>query len=293
MSKKSSQRDRQVFNKVYQGDSWTSTRRIGECVHGNNLVSCHICKRGEDIAPDDVKYLNDFQNELDKLKFKNIDEILDSTVEKIDAAVTAQVAKNWLPATSPKKFQELAGIEKCHHTCVDCECGRKHQTKNLAPNFDVAVHRTAPHDCQGEDPERCVLQEHGHGLTHSEAVKVWEEIASTEKFNKYTGYSDIDIFLDECLDTMRKKGHDYRQGNDDDLLHNFRSVGEQVGEDMMKVWFTYFYKHYSAMVTFIKEGGQSESEPIEGRIKDQIVYLLLFYRMIQEKKTSPIMHHPV
>jgi hypothetical protein len=40
------------------------------------------------------------------------------------------------------------------------------------------------------------------------------------------------------------------------------------------------------MVTFIKEGGQSESEPIEGRIKDQIVYLLLFYRMVQEKKAK-------
>lgn len=102
----------------------------------------------------------------------------------------------------------------------------------------------------------------------------------------YTGYNDIDQFLDDCLDTMRKKGHDYRQGNDDDLLHNFRTVAESVESDMMKVWFTYFYKHYSAMVTFIKEGGQSESEPIEGRIKDQIVYLLLFYRMVQEKKAE-------
>jgi hypothetical protein len=104
---------------------------------------------------------------------------------------------------------------------------------------------------------------------------------------KYTGYPDIDEFLDDCLDTMRRKGHDYRQGNDDDVLHNFRTVAESVDSDMMKVWFTYFYKHYSAMVTFIKEGGQSESEPIEGRIKDQIVYLLLFYRMVQEKKAEP------
>jgi hypothetical protein len=101
---------------------------------------------------------------------------------------------------------------------------------------------------------------------------------------EYTGYQDIDKFLDECLETMRVKGHDYRQGNDDDLLHNFRTVAETVGLPIEKVWFTYFYKHYSAMATFIKEGGQSESEPIEGRIKDQIVYLLLFYRMVMERK---------
>lgn len=99
-----------------------------------------------------------------------------------------------------------------------------------------------------------------------------------------TGYHDLDLFLDDCFKTMREKGHDYRQGNDADLLHNFRTVSKTVGVPMEKVWLTYFYKHYSAMTTYIKEGGQQESEPIEGRIKDQIVYLLLFYRMVKEEK---------
>lgn len=124
--------------------------------------------------------------------------------------------------------------------------------------------------------------------------KIEKEIAKdvaqiqAEKFkNKFTGYEDIDAFLEDCLDTMRKKGHDYRQGNDDDVLHNFRTVSEAVGMSMEKVWFTYFYKHYSALSTFIKEDGQSESEPIEGRVKDLIVYLLLFSRMLNERKKAP------
>lgn len=99
-----------------------------------------------------------------------------------------------------------------------------------------------------------------------------------------TGFDDIDRFLAETFEVMRKKGHDYRQGNDSDLLHNFRTVANTVGTDMEKVWFTYFYKHYAAMCTFIKEGGQQESEPIEGRITDQIVYLVLFWKMVQERK---------
>ena len=112
------------------------------------------------------------------------------------------------------------------------------------------------------------------------------------KKRELTGYGDIDAFLEDCLDTMHRKGHDYRQGNDDDLLHNFRTVAESVGTEMMTVWSVYFYKHFAAMMTYIKEGGQSESEPIESRIKDQVVYLLLFFRMVQEhKKKQENMKH--
>jgi hypothetical protein len=101
-----------------------------------------------------------------------------------------------------------------------------------------------------------------------------------------TGFADIDQFLADTFEVMRAKGHDYRQGNDSDLLHNFRTVGSTVDEPMEKVWFTYFYKHYAAMCTYIKKGGQSESEPIEGRITDMIVYLVLFWKMVKEKKDA-------
>jgi hypothetical protein len=184
-----------MSNGEYRPDRWTSTRelRIGECVHGNGLAVCHICKRN--------------QNPM------------------------------------------LVGEDKL---------------EDLVKKINV------------EDAFKDLLKDQDPGPARA----------------VYTGYEDIDAFLDDCLDTMRKKGHDYRQGNDDDVLHNFRTVAEAVDSDMMKVWFTYFYKHFSAMATFIKEGGQSESEPIEGRIKDQIVYLLLFYRMVQEKK-APVQHHSV
>lgn len=99
-----------------------------------------------------------------------------------------------------------------------------------------------------------------------------------------TGHHSVDKFLEKTLEIMRVKGHDYRQGNDNDLIHNFRTVSEAVNEPMEKVWFTYFYKHYAALTTYIKNGGQSESEPIEGRISDLIVYLLLFHEILLDKE---------
>ena len=99
-----------------------------------------------------------------------------------------------------------------------------------------------------------------------------------------TRFPDIDAFLWDCFETMEAKGHDYREGNDDDALHNFRTMGEDLDLPMEKIWFVYFSKHLKALKTYIKEGGQRESEPIEGRIKDMLVYLLLFYKMVQENK---------
>jgi hypothetical protein len=175
--------------------------------------------------------------------------------------------------------------------CDDCREGKPHHVDEVNGQ-KVKVHKhvsvtPVPAPCSVCGGYECPGAPRFKGICPKDK-RIGEFEEQLEKLIKsnvptLTGYTDIDGFLNECLDTMRRKGHDYRQGNDDDLLHNFRSVGVAVDEDMMKVWFTYFYKHYSAVVTYIKEGGQSESEPIDGRIKDMIVYLLLFYRMTQER----------
>lgn len=102
----------------------------------------------------------------------------------------------------------------------------------------------------------------------------------------FTGFPDIDAFLEECFQTMASKGHDYREGHDEDALRNFREDGKSLDVPMWKVWGIFAGKHWKAITTFIKEGGQHESEPIEGRIKDMIVYLLLFYKMVGEMKKN-------
>jgi hypothetical protein len=99
---------------------------------------------------------------------------------------------------------------------------------------------------------------------------------------KLTGDKDLDEMLSMCIATTASKGAEYTIGSTDRLA-NFRRVAEQVGISMPQTWFTYFYKHYTAVVSYIKNGCQVKSnEPISGRIMDCIVYLMLFHKMVKE-----------
>jgi hypothetical protein len=104
--------------------------------------------------------------------------------------------------------------------------------------------------------------------------------------NELTGDRDFDEMLRDCVKTLESKGAEYTIGSKDRLA-NFKKVAESVDSSMEKVWFTYFYKHYSAVASYIKNGCQVKSnEPIQGRIMDCIVYLLLFHKMTKEIESA-------
>ena len=177
---------------------------------------------------------------------------------------------NYEPRRPPA---EIKIVGHCIHgnnfvTCVTCKQERQKTMANL----------NHPYSCCCK---LCVGEREAAPFTLP--VGVSGSMSFTPKIEA-TPYKDINAFLEECLETMRTKGHDYREGNDDDLLHNFRTVAEDMGMEMEQVWYIYASKHWKAIKTFIKSGGQSESEPIEGRIKDIIVYSLLLYRMVNKGK---------
>jgi len=97
----------------------------------------------------------------------------------------------------------------------------------------------------------------------------------------YTGDADIDQMISKCIETIATKGAEYTIGSSD-RLHNFRTVGEFTGIPMAKVWATYVYKHFAAVMAYVKNGKVQSNEPIEGRIMDVIVYMLLFAKMVRE-----------
>lgn len=97
--------------------------------------------------------------------------------------------------------------------------------------------------------------------------------------------SDFGGLLDREFAVIRAlnqtKGHDY--AGDEDALLNFKSAAERLGLTPEQVWGVYGDKHWSAIMTFCKEG-DVKSEPIEGRIRDVILYGFLLLGLIEEKK---------
>lgn len=79
------------------------------------------------------------------------------------------------------------------------------------------------------------------------------------------------------------KGRDY--AGDADALANFKAAAEQLGVDPNVIWAVYAHKHWSAIMSFVKNG-QVESEPIEGRIHDCILYLFLLLGLIEDAKSG-------
>jgi hypothetical protein len=96
-----------------------------------------------------------------------------------------------------------------------------------------------------------------------------------------TGDADFDEALNKCAEVLTNKGRDYAVGSTD-RLHNFKTAAEFLGLRPIQTWSVYAYKHMAAIFAYVKNGGQHESEPIEGRIVDLINYLLLLYKMVKE-----------
>jgi hypothetical protein len=96
---------------------------------------------------------------------------------------------------------------------------------------------------------------------------------------------DFDIFRDghynQIAEINHKKGKDY--AGDQDALANFKVIGKDLGLDPLKVWGVYASKHWSAVMAYVREG-KVESEPIEGRLHDVILYCFLLLGLIEERK---------
>ena len=89
--------------------------------------------------------------------------------------------------------------------------------------------------------------------------------------------------FDSCATVSDAKGHDYTKGSED-ALANFKGVGKDIGIDPMQACWIFMNKHYQAITNYVRTGGQSESEPIDERIKDLINYLVLFQALIIERR---------
>lgn len=93
-----------------------------------------------------------------------------------------------------------------------------------------------------------------------------------------------DSIYDGIAELNKKKGADY--AGDEDALANFKEAAADIGVSPYVIWYVYFHKHLSAVKRFV-EKGQVESEPIEGRIDDAILYLFLLRGLIKDEQMKP------
>lgn len=85
----------------------------------------------------------------------------------------------------------------------------------------------------------------------------------------------------EIQELNRRKGKDY--AGDQDALSNFKRTADLNGLTPYQVWGVFANKHWDAINSFIRNNGQVESEPIESRVHDVIVYLFLLLGLIEEQ----------
>lgn len=81
-------------------------------------------------------------------------------------------------------------------------------------------------------------------------------------------------------DLSDRKGQDY-SGNGD-VLTSFKSNATYLGMSPKAVWGVLVLKHWDALMTYVRTG-KLESEGIDQRIDDIIVYMLLLKAMIAEE----------
>lgn len=109
--------------------------------------------------------------------------------------------------------------------------------------------------------------------------------------------SDFKALMEATFEVVRglagTKGEEYAR--DEDQLKNFKRSGDEAGILPEQTWVVFFNKHIDSIKHYIKTGHRS-SEPIEGRIDDAILYLLLLKGLLVEKGVVPQMlpaNHPI
>lgn len=108
--------------------------------------------------------------------------------------------------------------------------------------------------------------------------------------NKIFSQEQWSVLLSSSTERIKSlaalKGGEY--AGDLDRLANFRRNGESLGLPMETIWVVYAGKHWDALQQYVKDlqsGRERERvEPIDGRVDDLLVYLLLFKAMLLERQ---------
>jgi len=97
--------------------------------------------------------------------------------------------------------------------------------------------------------------------------------------------SEFSLFLvekcDELVNTSNSGQKEYALN--ENAFDNFNRLSQELGISREQVLMVYFSKHRDGIISYLK-GHKSQREPVQGRIKDCIVYLMLLWAMVDENE---------
>jgi hypothetical protein len=100
--------------------------------------------------------------------------------------------------------------------------------------------------------------------------------------------------LSSTLSTLQHltatKGEEYssnRATDESDQHANFKRLGAKLDMDPKKVLAVYLTKHLDSIDSFLKNGIEL-SEPIDGRIDDAILYLILLKGLVHDDRAAKV-----
>ena len=97
--------------------------------------------------------------------------------------------------------------------------------------------------------------------------------------NRDTFYTLVVNTNEQIQHLSATKGADY--ASEADVCLNFKRAAERQGLTPEQIWATYWGKHVDAIFSYCRNG-QVESEPVQSRIQDAILYLHLLNAMLQD-----------
>lgn len=99
-------------------------------------------------------------------------------------------------------------------------------------------------------------------------------------FKDYDNHSADLLAYAQGIQTSKRPG--YTAGSED-VLKNFKRVGDRLGVSPEVAWGVYFLKHVDAITTAMTQPALPVSEELKGRFADAINYLLLGYGLFMER----------
>lgn len=94
----------------------------------------------------------------------------------------------------------------------------------------------------------------------------------------------LDATHQRLVDLTATKGREY--ANSTDQLANFKRLSETLGISPEAVCFVYLTKHLDSIQSHLRWPEKPLSEPIDGRIDDAILYLILLKGLLNDSARS-------